>query len=219
MNTNWQKILSRTGSWLLLYLSLMLGYWQFYGGCRFFHFYGDARIVPGMPTLLILIGLVILGAVLFILSDSIHALPGFVAGLVLELVLLTVAVYDDGYLGVLLLYTLPMLPYLIILKIIKVITGFIIPISTVTGILFLLQVVLIVLSFKYIKKLHWGCIASRLAIISVYALFCLYECVDNTWMLSFFSMLTLVRLAEIPWIWVDTPAKRSLKAEKGSIDE
>ncbi len=35
MNTNWQKILSRTGSWLLLYLSLMLGYWQFYGGCRF----------------------------------------------------------------------------------------------------------------------------------------------------------------------------------------
>lgn len=88
MNTNWQKILSRTGSWLLLYLSLVLGCWQFYGGCRFFHFYGNDRIVPGMPTLLILIGLAILGAVLFILSDSIHALPGFVAGLVLELVLL-----------------------------------------------------------------------------------------------------------------------------------
>ena len=91
MNTNWQKILSRTGSWLLLYLSLVLGCWQFYGGCRFFHFYGNDRIVPGMPTLLILIGLAILGAVLFILSDSIHALPGFVAGLVLELVLLTAA--------------------------------------------------------------------------------------------------------------------------------
>ncbi len=219
MNTNWQKILSRTGSWLLLYLSLVLGCWQFYGGCRFFHFYGNARIVPGTATLLILIGLAILGAVLFILSDSIHALPGFVAGLVLELVLLTVAVYDDGLLGALLICTLPALPYLVILKIIKVITGFIIPISTVTGILFLLQVVLIVLSFKYIKKLHWGCIASRLAIISVYALFCLYECVDNTWMLSFLSMLTLVRLAEIPWIWMDTPAKRNLKAEKGSIHE
>ena len=216
MNTNWQKILSRTGSWLLLYLSLMLGYWQFYGGCRFFHFYGDARI--GMPTLLILIGLAILGAVLFILSDSIRALPGFVAGLVLELVLLTVAVYDDGYLGAFLICILPALPYLVILKIIKVITGFIIPISAVTGILFLLQIVLIVLSFKYIKKLHWGCIASRLAVISGYALFCFYNVLE-TWMLSFFSMLTLVRLAEIPWIWVDTPAKRSLKAEKGSTDE
>ena len=218
MNRNWQKILSRTGSWLLLYLSLVLGYWQFNGGCRFFHFYGNDRIVPGMPTLLILIGMSILGAVLFILSDSIHALAGFAAGLVLELVLLAVAVYDDGLLGILLICTLPALPYLIILKIIKVITGLIIPISTVTGILFLLQIVLIVLSFKYIKKLHWGCIASRLAVISGYALFCFYNVLE-TWMLSFFSMLTLVRLAEIPWIWVDTPAKRSLKAEKGSTDE
>lgn len=216
MNTSWQKILSRTGSWLLLYLSLVLGYWQFYGGCRFFHFYGDVRIVPGMWTLLILIGLAILGAVLFILSDSIHALPGFVAGFVLELVLLTVAVYDDGLLGALLICTLPALPYLVILKIIKVITGFIIPISAVTGILFLLQIILIALSFKYIKKLHWGFIASQLAVISSYALFCFYDNVLETWMLSFFSTLTLVRLAEIPWIWVDTPAKRSLKAEKGS---
>lgn len=171
-----------------------------------------------MPTLLILIGMSILGAVLFILSDSIHALAGFAAGLVLELVLLAVAVYDDGLLGILLICTLPALPYLIILKIIKVITGLIIPISAVTGILFLLQIVLIVLSFKYIKKLHWGCIASRLAVISGYALFCFYNVLE-TWMLSFFSMLTLVRLAEIPWIWVDTPAKRSLKAEKGSTDE
>ena len=219
MNTNWQKILSRAGSWLLLYLSLMLGYWQFYGGCRFFHFYGDARIVPGMPTLLILIGLAILGAVLFILSDSIRALPGFVAGLVLELVLLTVAVYDDGYLGAFLICILPALPYLVILKIIKVITGFIIPISAVTGILFLLQIILIALSFKYIKKLHWGFIASQLAVISGYALFCFYDNVFETWMLSFFSTLTLIRLAEIPWIWVDTPAKQSLKAEKGSNDE
>lgn len=54
-----------------------------------------------MPTLLILIGMSILGAVLFILSDSIHALAGFAAGLVLELVLLAVAVYDDGLLGIL----------------------------------------------------------------------------------------------------------------------
>lgn len=219
MNRHWQKILSRTGSWLLLYLSLVLGYWQFYGGCRFFHFYGDVRIVPGMWTLLILIGLAILGAVLFILSDSIHALPGFFVGLVLELVLLTVAVYDDGLLGALLICTLPALPYLVILKIIKVITGFIIPISAVTGILFLLQIILIALSFKYIKKLYWGFIASQLAVISSYALFCFYDNVLETWMLSFFSTLTLIRLAEIPWIWVDTPAKRSLKAEKGSIDE
>ena len=98
------------------------------------------------------------------------------------------------------------------------ITGLIIPISAVTGILFLLQFVLIVLSFKYIKKLHWGCIASQLAVISGYALFCFYDNVLETWMLSFFSMLTLVRLAEIPWIWVDTPATQSLKAEKGSTD-
>ena len=48
---------------------------------------------------------------------------------------------------------------------------------------------------------------------------CFYDNVLETWMLSFFSMLTLVRLAEIPWIWVDTPAKQSLKAEKGSTDE
>ena len=50
MNTNWQKILSRAGSWLLLYLSLVLGYWQFNGGCRFFHFYGNDRIVPGIDV-------------------------------------------------------------------------------------------------------------------------------------------------------------------------
>ncbi len=211
MNSQGPTILCRICSWLLIYLSLVLGCWHFNGGCRFFHFYG-------MPTLLILIGMSILGAVLFILSDSIHALAGFAAGLVLELVLLAVAVYDDGLLGILLICTLPALPYLVILKIIKVITGFIIPISAVTGILFLLQIVLIVLSFKYIKKLHWGCIASRLAVISGYALFCFYNVLE-TWMLSFFSMLTLVRLAEIPWIWVDTPAKRSLKAEKGSTDE
>ena len=218
MNSQGPTILCRICSWLLIYLSLVLGCCHFNGGCRFFHFYGDVRIIPGMPTLLILIGMSILGAVLFILSDSIHALAGFAAGLVLELVLLAVAVYDDGLLGILLICTLPALPYLIILKIIKVITGLIIPISAVTGILFLLQIVLIVLSFKYIKKLHWGCIASRLAVISGYALFCFYNVLE-TWMLSFFSMLTLVRLAEIPWIWVDTPAKRSLKAEKGSTDE
>ncbi|WP_308559812.1 hypothetical protein [uncultured Holdemania sp.] len=219
MNSQGPTILCRICSWLLIYLSLVLGCWHFNGGCRFFHFYGDVRIIPGMLTLFILIGMSILGAVLFILSDSIHALAGFAVGLVLELVLLAVAVYDDGLLGALLICTLPALPYLIILKIIKVITGLIIPISAVTGILFLLQFVLIVLSFKYIKKLHWGCIASQLAVISGYALFCFYDNVLETWMLSFFSMLTLVRLAEIPWIWVDTPAKRSLKAEKGSTDE
>ena len=46
--------------------------------------------------------------------------------------------------------------------------------------------------------------------ISGYALFCFYNVLE-TWMLSFFSMLTLVRLAEIPWIWVDTDVyKRQL---------
>jgi len=91
------------------------------------------------------------------------------------------------------------------------ILGFGLPIGLVQTVAFLFQAGLTTLYLKKARKIRWGFIAIKLAVISVYALFSFYPDLNGEWALSFFDLLNLIWLAELPWLGLDLSTDKSRK--------
>ena len=211
-NSRYRMILYRAGSWLLIYLSISLGYWLSWGPeLHSLRFYGEPWVQPGLSFVMISVGMMIVGLYLFWISDAKQDIGSFAAGLAVLLFLMTLMPLDDGYFAASLLLEIPGIPHTLILKFLRRILGFGLPIGLVQTVAFLFQAGLTTLYLKKVRKVRWGFIAIKLAVISVYALFSFYPDLNGEWALSFFDLLNLIWLAELPWMGLDLSTDKSRK--------
>ena len=87
-----------------------------------------------------------------------------------------------------------------------ILLGLALPTGLVQSDAFLFQAGLAALYLNKAKKIRWGFVAVKLAIVSVYGLFVFYPELNGEWMLSFFDLLNLIWLAELPWLGLDFSA-------------
>jgi len=74
-------ILYRAGSWLLIYLSISLGYWLSWGPeLHSLRFYGEPWVQPGISFVMISVGMMIVGLYLFWISNARQCIGSFAAG-------------------------------------------------------------------------------------------------------------------------------------------
>ena len=206
-NSRYRMILYRAGSWLLIYLSLSLSYWLSWGPeLHSLRFYGEPWVQPGISFIMISVGLMIVGLYLFWISDAKYHIASFAAGLAVLLFLMTLMPLDDGYFAASLLLEIPGIPHTLILKFLKRMLGLALPIGLVQSAAFLFQAGLAALYLNKAKNIRWGFVAVKLAIVSVYGLFVFYPELNGEWMLSFFDLLNLIWLAELPWLGLDFSA-------------
>lgn len=208
-------MLNRTGSWLLIYLSVTLGYWLVQGHREYsWRTFGDTWIQPGTALILLTAGMLIVGVYLFFLSHSQRHLISFISGFAVIGLLLGSLLFDDEGILAFSLGILTLMPLGLGLKLIQKVLGVALPFWAILAALVLLQVVLIYLYFRYRKKIHWGFVAVKLGIVSVAALFCFYPHMWHDSLIPIINLLNIVWLAEAPWIWVDIPAKRSSEEKR-----
>ena len=119
---------------------------------------------------------------------------------------MTLMPLDDGYFAASLLLEIPGIPHTLILKFLKRMLGLALPIGLVQSAAFLFQAGLAALYLNKAKNIRWGFVAVKLAIVSVYGLFVFYPELNGEWMLSFFDLLNLIWLAELPWLGLDFSA-------------
>ena len=123
-NSRYRMILYRAGSWLLIYLSLSLGYWLSWGPeLHSLRFYGEPWVQPGISFIMISVGLMIVGLYLFWISDAKYHIASFASGLAVLLFLMTLMPLDDGYFAASLLLEIPGIPHTLILKFLKRMLG------------------------------------------------------------------------------------------------
>ncbi|WP_279123595.1 hypothetical protein [Holdemania filiformis] len=214
-NSRYRMILYRAGSWLLIYLSISLGYWLSWGPeLHSLRFYGEPWIQPGLSFVMISVGMMIVGLYLFWISNARQDIGSFATGLAVLLFLMTLMPLDDGYFAASVLLEILGIPHTLILKFLKGILGLGLPIGLVQTVAFLFQAGLTTLYLKKARKIRWGFIAIKLAVISVYALFSFYPDLNGEWTLSFFDLLNLIWLAELPWLGLDLSTDKSRKGSR-----
>ena len=204
MKTKTNTVLTKIGSGLLIYGAIALGYWQSWApGMGHQRFYGEPWVQPGVSLMAITAGMLTAGIGLFIVSDGKRHLGAFAAGLLALSFMLGMMPLDEGYFAGVLLLELLGLPHTLVLGFFKVIAGIVLPIRLVETAGLLFQAVLTLFYFKRAKKIRWGFITVKLAVLCAYGLFLLYPNLSGEWALSLFDLLNLIWLAETPWIWLD----------------
>ena len=157
-------ILYRAGSWLLIYLSISLGYWlSWEPALHSLRFYGEPWVQPGISFVMISVGMMIVGLYLFWISDAKQDIGSFAAGLAVLLFLMTLMPLDDGYFAASLLLEILGIPHTLILKFLRGILGLGLSIGLVQTVAFLFQAGLTTLYLKKPRRTRGGLFRSNWA--------------------------------------------------------